>query len=245
MKFKNILGKGEKATIENITSDFVSLASHQLRTPLSAVKWTTEILMSKKAGPLTAKQQQYLREIYRSNERAINLVNDLLDVSRIQEGQIHLDLRTTRVEDIIEEIIEDFYTLIKAGKISVNFEIINGPLPKIETDTEKVKRILINLFSNAVRYTPGGGKIRIEAEKNRSFLKISVADTGVGIGREDQKKIFSKFFRSTKVIKFAPDGTGLGLFISKALVEALGGKMDFKSTEGKGTVFFFTLPFKS
>ena len=98
MKFKNILGKGEKASIENISSDFVSLASHQLRTPLSAVKWNTELLIAQKSGKLNDRQLKYLKEIYRSNERAISLVNDLLDVSRIQEGEIHLDLRPTKVE---------------------------------------------------------------------------------------------------------------------------------------------------
>src|SRR3990167_5724496 len=100
MKFKNILGKGERANIENISSDFVSLASHQLRTPLSAVKWNTELLIAQKFGKLNEKQLRYLQEIYRSNERAISLVNDLLDVSRIQEGEIHLDLRLAKVEDI-------------------------------------------------------------------------------------------------------------------------------------------------
>lgn len=245
MKFKNILGKGERASIENITSDFVSLASHQLRTPLSAVKWNTELLLAKRAGPLNRKQLKYLQDIYRSNERAISLVNDLLDVSRIQEGHIHLELRISRVEDIIEEVINNFDSVIKAGKFSFNFEIINGPLQKIETDSEKLKRVIINLLSNALQYTPAGGKIRIAVEKLPTSLRVSVADSGVGINKDDQKKIFEKFFRSTRVLKLAPDGTGLGLFIARSLVEAMGGKMGFTSTENKGSKFYFTLPFKS
>src|SRR3989344_9083225 len=132
MRFKNILGKGEKASIEKIQSDFVSLASHQLRTPLSAVKWYTEMLIAQKAGKLNRQQIQYLNEIYRSNDRAINLVNDLLDVSRIQEGSINLELRPIHVEKVIEETLDNLGTLITASKIRVNFEIKSGPLPVVE-----------------------------------------------------------------------------------------------------------------
>ncbi len=242
MKFKNILGGGGKASIESITADFVSLASHQLRTPLSAVKWNSEILLSQKSGRLNQKQHEYLREIYRSNERAINLVNDLLDVSRIQEGRIHLEFRPTKVEDAIEEIIDNFNTLIRASRVSINFEIINGPLPSIETDREKLQRIVVNLLSNSIKYTRAKGKIRIAVEKNKNHLKISVSDSGIGIPKADQAKVFKKFFRSPNVIKLAPDGTGLGLFIAKSLIEAMGGKISFHSQEGKGTTFYFTLP---
>lgn len=242
MRFTNILGKGEQANIENIKSDFVSLASHQLRTPLSAIKWFAEMLLAQKQGKLNAKQLEYLRDIYRSNERAINLVNDLLDVSRIQEGQIHLEFRPTKVEKVIEEIIDSFNTLIKASQVSINFEILNGPLPPIETDQEKLKRIIINLLSNSIKYTPAQGNIHMAVEKSNDHLTVSVSDSGVGIPKEDQSKIFNKFFRSQNVIKLAPDGTGLGLFIAKSLVEAMGGQINFKSKEGKGTAFYVKLP---
>lgn len=244
MPFKNILGKGEKASIENITSDFVTLASHQLRTPLSAIKWNTEILLSKKLGKLDGKQTKYLQEIYRSNERAINLVNDLLDVSRIQEGKIHLDLRPTRVEDVAEEIIDSLQTLIKASQVSIDFEIINGPLPKVETDQEKLKRIIVNLLSNSIKYTHSAGKIKITIVKNKRHLTISVKDSGVGIPRTEQQKVFQKFFRSANAMRLSPDGSGLGLFIAKSLIDAMGGKMWFDSKQDKGTTFFFTLPYK-
>lgn len=244
MKFKNILGEQTKANIENIQSDFVSLASHQLRTPLSAIKWYSEMLLSKKQGPLTSKQLQYLREIYRSNERAINLVNDLLDVSRIQEGNIHLELRPTRLEGVVEEVIDNFTMLIKSSGVTINFEIINGPLPAIETDREKLKRVIVNLLSNAIRYTEAKGKIRIALEKVKNKMKVSVEDDGVGIPKKDQARIFSKFFRSVKVIKLAPEGTGLGLFIARSLVEAMGGKISFTSEEDKGSTFYFVLPIK-
>lgn len=245
MKFKNILGGHEKANIESIKSDFVSLASHQLRTPLSAVKWYAEMLMAKKHGDLSDKQQQYLREIYQSNQRAINLVNDLLDVSRIQEGQIHLELRPAKIEHVIEETIDGFASAAAASNITVNFEVINGPLPAVEVDQEKLKRVIVNLLSNSVKYTPQHGTVRITVQKDPGQFTISVIDTGVGIPQEDQKRVFDKFFRSPNVIKLAPDGTGLGLFIAKSLIEAMGGKIGFRSEEGHGTTFNFTLPLKS
>ncbi len=240
--FKNILGTKGRVNIENISSDFVSLASHQLRTPLSAVKWNTEILMSQKQGKLTRKQLETLRVIYRSNERAINLVNDLLDVSRIQEGMIHLEFRPTKVESVVEEIIDSFNILVKTSHVSINFEIINGPLPQIEIDREKLKRVIVNLLSNSIKYTPAEGKIRISIEKKPKVIEIRVMDSGIGIPKVDQKKIFSKFFRSPKVIKLAPDGTGLGLYIAKSLIEAMSGKITFQSQEGKGTTFVLTFP---
>ncbi|MDP3993656.1 MAG: HAMP domain-containing sensor histidine kinase [Candidatus Doudnabacteria bacterium] len=242
MKFRNILGKREKVNIDTIQSDFVTLASHQLRTPLSAVKWYTEILLSERYGKLNAKQREYLEEMYRSNERAINLVNDLLDVSRIQEGQIHLEFRPTRVEKVIEEVIDNLETLIRVSKVIINFEIINGPLPEIETDQEKLKRIVVNLLSNSIKYTGAAGKVRLSVERKPNDLLISVEDSGVGISKADYSKIFKKFFRGDNVIKVTPDGTGLGLFIAKSLVEAMDGKIGFESLEGKGTRFFFTLP---
>ena len=242
MVFKQLLRKTKPVDIESIKSDFVSLSSHQLRTPLSAVKWYAELMLSKKAGKLNEKQEQYLRQIYRSNDRAINLVNDLLDVSRIQQGQIHLEFRPTKVETIIAEAQENLYDLIKAGKIAIDYEIVGGPLPSVNTDPEKLKRIMSNIIGNAIRYTPAGGKVRIAAKKDKDFIVMAVSDTGVGIPEADKKKIFDKFFRSQNAMRLAPDGTGLGLFITKSLIGAMGGKISFESEEGKGTTFRLSLP---
>ena len=245
MKIKNILGKsGSKVSNQSIQTNFVSLASHQLRTPLSAIKWYLEILLSLRTGKLNKKQTQYLKEIYRSADRATNLVNDLLDVSRIQEGEIHLDLRPIKIDKVVEEIIDNFSTLIRSSQVNINFEIINGPLPEVEADQDKLKRVIVNLLSNSIKYTPAGGKIRIAVEKKKNFIRVSVEDSGVGIPQEEQMRIFQKFFRSANVIKLAPVGTGLGLFIARSLVEAMGGKMGFASREGIGTTFYFTLPLK-
>lgn len=242
-KVKNILGRGEPVSMENIQYDFVTLASHQLRTPLSAVKWYTEIML-KRSGPLTKKQRDYLLEIARSNERAISLVNDLLDVSRIQEGQIHLEVRPLRVEKIVEEIMYNYDSMIKATHVNIDFEIASGPLPLVETDPDKLKRVMANLLSNAIKYTPRGGKIRILLEKKGKNIAVSVTDSGIGIPKAEQSRVFGKFFRSRNVLKLSAEGTGLGLFIVKSLVETMGGKISFTSEEGHGTTFSFTLPVK-
>src|SRR3990167_636466 len=209
MGFKNIFRRQDRANIESIQSDFVSLSSHQLRTPLSAIKWYVEMLLSQKQGKLTEKQLLYLQQISRSNERAINLVNDLLDVSRIQEGQIHLEVRPIRIEKVIEEVVDNYNTLIKSSKVNVDFQIVNGPLPEVEADQDKIKRVVMNLLSNAIKYTPAGGRIQMILEKSKHYITVSVVDSGVGIPKEDESKIFEKFFRSQNVIKLAPDGTGL------------------------------------
>lgn len=245
MRFKNILGSSEKTNIESIQSDFVTLASHQLRTPLSAVKWYAEMMMEQKNGKLSEKQARYLHEIYTSNQRAINLVNDLLDVSRIQGGQIHLELRPTKIEPVIEETMDTLANNVRANKITLNFEVMNGPIPPVEIDQEKIKRVIMNMLSNSIKYTPAQGTVRIAVKKDERAITVSITDSGVGIPKTDQKKVFSKFFRSPNVIKLAPDGTGLGLFIAKSLVEAMGGKIGFRSEEGHGATFYFTLPLKS
>src|SRR3989344_6554546 len=189
-KLKNLLGSGEKVNLQNIQYDFVTLASHQLRTPLSAVKWSCEILLAGRAGKLAKKQEEYLREIYRSNERAIGLVNDLLDVSRIQEGKIHLEIRPLQVQKIIEEIIDSHGTLIKTAGVSLDYQIVSGPLPMVETDPDKLKRVMVNLLTNAIKYTPPGGKIRVALETKGANILISVADTGGGIPKNEKDRGF-------------------------------------------------------
>lgn len=244
MRFHNILGRPKKEKLDHIQTDFVTLASHQLRTPLSGIKWYIEMLLSGRAGKLTEKQAEYLKQIYRSNERAINLVNDLLDVSLIEEGHVHLELRPVKVEQVVEEILDNFSALIKSSKVRVNFHIVGGPLPPAIADAEKLKRVIVNLLSNSVKYTSGGGLIEIKVQPNQHHLIFSIADSGVGIPVADQRSVFQKFYRGQNVARLSPDGTGLGLFIAKSLIGAMGGKIWFESEEGKGTSFYFTLPTK-
>lgn len=236
--------KDQSSLEERLKTDFVTLSSHQLRTPLSAVKWFTEILLTQRAGKLNKKQQDYLKEIHRSNERAIALVNDLLQVSRVQEGKLHLDPSEVDLPALVQEVIDADRALINANRIAINVEIIRSPLPKISVDKIKIRRIIQNLLSNSVKYTPHGGHVEVRVKNAGREVICSFSDSGVGIPADQQSKIFERFFRGTNVTKLQPDGTGLGLFIAKSLIEAHGGKIWFQSIEGQGTTFYFSLPVK-
>lgn len=237
--------KKEDIQIEKLKTDFISLSSHQLRTPLSAVKWFTEILLEQRAGKLNKKQVEYLKEVHHSNERAIALVNDLLQVSRVQEGKLHLDLTLFDFSALVEEIIEANRQEFTGKGITINYEVVNGPLPKVLADKIKLRRVVENLLNNAIRYTPRGGKVELKLKGTGKSIECAITDSGVGIPANEQDEIFSKFFRATNVTKMQPDGTGLGLFIAKALVETHGGKIWFESYENQGTTFYFTVPIKA
>ena len=237
--------KKPKSLEEQLKTDFVTLSSHQLRTPLSAVKWFTEILLQQKTGKLNKKQVDYVNEIHRSNERAIALVNDLLQVSRVEAGKLHLDLSKVDLSSLLDEVIGANKLSLESNQLSFHFEIVRGPLPLVNIDKAKIKRVFQNLLSNSINYSSRGGHIDIALKKTEKDIVFSVADSGVGIPVEQQERLFEKFFRGSNAAKIQPDGTGLGLFIAKSLVEVHKGKIWFESTEGKGTTFYFSLPIAS
>ncbi len=227
---------------EQLKTDFVTLSSHQLRTPLSAVKWFTEILLTERNGKLNKKQIEYLKEIQRSNERAIALVNDLLQVSRVQEGKLHLDLIAVDLSSLVEEVVDASRSLMTNNDISFHLEVVNGPIPRLKLDKVKVRRAIQNILSNAIKYTPRGGRVDVMIKRDSKEVLCSIADTGVGIPPDQQPHIFERFFRGGNITRIEPDGTGLGLYIAKSMIEAHGGKIWFESAEGRGTIFYFSLP---
>ena len=234
--------------VEKIKTEFVSLAAHQLRTPLAAIKWSLKMVLDGDLGKITSDQKDVLNKAYQSNERMIRLINDLLNVTRIEEGRYIFRKLPVHLEKIVDSVIEDVKEEIERKKILFSFERPAKPLPKIRIDPEKIRLVIQNLIENAVKYTPEKGKITVVLEmvefKNPPSKEIifSVKDTGVGIPQQEQDKIFSKFFRGSNVVRMDTEGTGLGLFISKNIIEAHGGKIWFESEEGRGTIFYFTLP---
>jgi two-component system sensor histidine kinase VicK len=222
--------------IDKAKNEFVTLASHQLRTPPTAVKWYTESLLSHPAN-LDEKQKKYLHEIYRSNKRMIYLVNSLLNISRIELGTFVVDTSLTDMRDGIRVILEELVPMIKEKNLSI-YKHFDEPLPLISIDPRLMIIILQNLISNAIKYTPFGGSITIgltiSPEKDMVF---SVSDTGCGIPADQQKKIFTKLFRADNANDYDPDGSGLGLYITKSIIDQTGGKIWFESTEGSGTAF--------
>jgi len=230
--------------IEQMKTEFVSLAAHQLRTPLSAVKWTLRMVLDGDLGKITKEQRDFLEKTYSSNERMINLINDLLNVARIEEGRYLYKLSPSKIEEIVQDIINSYLEEIKRKKIQFSFQKPKEKLPTVEVDKEKIILAIQNVIDNAIRYTPKGGRVTVSLKRANMKIELSVKDTGVGIPKDQQDRVFSKFFRAANVIRLETEGSGLGLFIAKNIIEAHGGKVWFESEENKGTTFYFTLPVK-
>lgn len=230
--------------LDKMKSDFISIAAHQLRTPLSAIKWSIKLVLDEDEGKINQGQKELLSKGYMSNERVINLVNDMLNVSRIEEGRFGYIFSREDFDKALKIVIESLEKEVSIKNIDL---IVSKPddLPPVLMDGQKIILVLQNILENAVKYTPEKGKIEISVNLVKNNLIVHIKDNGVGIPKEDKKKIFSKFFRAGNVVRMQTDGSGLGLFICKNIIEAHGGKIEFDTEEGKGTEFSFTLPVTS
>ena len=230
--------------IERMKTEFVSLSAHQLRTPLSAIKWTLRMLLDEDLGAITEEQREFIEKTYKSNERMINLINDLLDVTRIEEGRYLYKPTLTQIEPIVQFVINSYKEEIERRKLKIEFKKPEKKMPRVKVDVEKIRLAIQNLLENAIRYTKSGGEISVSLRDLKKEIEFSVRDTGVGIPKDQQARVFTKFFRAANVRRMETEGSGLGLFITKNIVEAHGGRIWFESEEGKGTTFYFTLPVK-
>jgi PAS domain S-box-containing protein len=226
--------------VDRAKTEFVSLASHQLRTPLSIINWYTEMLLGGDKGELDEGQREYVREIHNSGHRMIDLVNALLNASRIDMGTLAISPKPTDFGAVADVVISELLPQIEKKKLSVTKDY--DAVPKIDADPDLVRVIFQNLISNAVKYTPDKGKISVIVELRDEEVVIKVEDNGYGIPEGQQSKIFTKLFRADNAREVDPDGTGLGLYIVKAIADASGGRAWFKSKEGKGSTFYVALP---
>jgi len=234
--------------VQELKTEFVALSAHQLRTPLSGIKWTLKMLIDGDMGELKEGQKEFLQKIYQNNERMIKLINDLLDVTKIEEGKY---LYYSRSEDIVAALDTVLPPLKeRAKRKGLKFEVIMPKTkpPKLEMDREKIEICMQNLIDNAIKYTEKGEvKVALQYNKKGQKVVFSVKDTGIGIPRSQQKRVFTKFFRATKEhLKSEVEavGSGLGLYITKNIIKAHGGEIWFESEEGKGSTFYFSLPVK-
>jgi len=238
----------EQKKLEKMRTEIVSVTSHQLRTPSSVIKGNLEMILGGDVGKITKEQKEILNETYLGNERMIKLINDLMDVAKIDEGRFELTLEAIQLKDLIAEIIKEILPLAKEKKVSLSYTPPSSPLPKVKIDRQRVKQVFQNLIDNAIKYSriDSKGKVTVEVRKEEEkFLKVVVKDNGIGIPKDEQDKMFERFVRGSNVTKLDPGGgTGLGLYIAKAIIEQSGGKIWFVSEEGKGTTFFVTLPYK-
>jgi len=229
--------------IEKMKTEFVSVAAHQLRTPLSAVKWIVRMMIDGDLGPMPDNQKEFLERTYKSNERMIRLVNDLLNVSKIGEGRFLYNVKSENLGKITKMVISDLSEEAEKRGLQLEYRKPNSDIPNIKMDTEKLTLAIHNLVDNAINYTKTGGiGISIKFLKKENNILFTIKDTGIGIPQTQQKRIFSRFFRTTNALKTETEGTGLGLFIAKNIIESHGGKVWFESKENKGSTFFFTLP---
>jgi len=244
--------------IDRAKSDFVALASHQLRTPLSIIKWYVDFMLEEDAGPLNQDQKRYLREVYKSNEHLIELVNALLDVSRIDVGTFAIKPEPSDLIQIAESALEVISKEVKEKNINLIKKFDQG-LPKINLDPKLTKTLFQNILYNSVKYTPEGGTIGVNIKKRKNDILIEMFDSGCGIPSDSQPNIFTKLFRAENVKKIESEGTGLGLYIVKAIVDKSGGKIWFESkfiepAEGEepvkekageiNTIFYISIPLK-
>lgn len=236
----------EKREIERMRSDFISIVSHQLRTPLSAIKWFMEILLEGDVGKLKAKQTEIIKETYENNNGLIKFVNQLLNVSRIENNRLSINPETINLNNEVEKIIKEIKPLLKEKKQKFTFKNLEDESMTIKTDRNLLKNVLDNLLVNASKYTPDNGNIGLEiTKKDGDTLLFAISDTGIGIPAREQKKIFGRFSRASNAINYNASGTGLGLYVVKSILNMIGGKIRFESEENKGTTFFLEIPTES
>ncbi|OHA17305.1 MAG: hypothetical protein A3C79_03235 [Candidatus Taylorbacteria bacterium RIFCSPHIGHO2_02_FULL_45_28] len=228
--------------IDRAKSEFVSLASHQLRTPLTAISWYTEMILRGDVGTVVPTQRKYLEEIYKGNQRMIDLVNTLLDVSRIELGTFNSDPKPIDIFALASSVLNEQKQRIKQKKLTL-IPTFASNISTFLTDPKLLRIVFQNLLSNAIEYTPSGGTVGFTISSDtKDTIDVQVSDTGYGIPKDQQNKIFTKFFRADNVRNKDTGGTGLGLYIVKSIVENFGGKIWFESEENKGTLFHAHLP---
>lgn len=229
--------------IDKAKSEFVSLASHQLKTPLTAIRWLLEALQSGAAGPFTPAQQGYLDKIQQSTMNTIGIVNDLLNVSRIEMNRLATQLEELDVKAMAESVIAEQQHAADARRIALT--LTAAELPHVQADRNALRMIVQNLISNAIKYTPEGGSVRCDlsiAGARQQAIYLAVADTGIGIPADEQPRVFEKLHRAANAQALAVEGTGLGLYVVKTVIERAGGAITFESREGKGSTFTVTIP---
>lgn len=233
-------------------SEFLANMSHELRTPLNAIIGFSEALSEGLYGPLNEKQKEYLKDIERSGIRLLNTINDIIDVSRIEAGAVTLENAEFSLKELLFSSEAIFREKAKMHNIEMTYSVEEG-LDIIKGDQRKLKQILVNLISNSIKFTPDGGKVNVIAKRavnkygdkvDADFIEISVEDTGIGIDEKDVPKLFQAFQQLESPYQKRYEGTGLGLFLIKRLIEMMGGKIWVQSEKGRGSKFTFVIPLK-
>jgi PAS domain S-box-containing protein len=230
----------EQKELDRIKTEFLSLASHQLRAPLANLKWYIDFLLKRRAESLTQEVTGYLAKMYRRNEDMIELVNTLLNLSRIEMGRVKVEREHVDISVLARSVVEELEPAMQEKGLILNADI--NDRVELETDGKLIRIVLQNLLSNAIRYTPQGGSIAVRLSPEQGGVDIEVQDTGIGIPPEEQGHIFQKLYRAANAREMEANGNGIGLYMCKALLEGMNGSIDFTSISGEGTTFKVHLP---
>ena len=227
--------------IDQMKNEFVSTVSHELRTPLTSIKGYVDLILDGDAGDINEIQEEFLGIVKENSDRLVDMINDMLDISRIESGRIRLKVEPVNLADSIEGAVDSFRAVLNQTGRTIKTRVPES-LPVVAVDRDRVGQVLINLISNALKYSPEGGDVTITAKHTDGSVQVSVSDKGMGISREDQKKLFTKFYRVDTAMTREIGGTGLGLSITKSIIELLGGRVSVRSKLGEGSTFSFTVP---
>ena len=224
--------------------EVVYLAAHQLSAPLSSMKWFFEMLLNGDFGEINEEQREGATQVLEKNNHLIYLVKDLLDAAKFSNGKFIINSKPCDIKDVVSSVSRFFKDEIEKKKIEFRFPESSERLPKIMADEIKIKLAIQNLFDNAIKYTPAGGKIEVSLKNRGKYIEFKIQDSGIGIAKKQKSMIFNKFFRGSNAEKQDPAGHGLGLFFVKNIAASHGGKTWFESRENEGSSFYFTLPIR-
>jgi len=235
-------------SLEDAKSKFISVTTHQLRTPLAAIKWTLDMATKGQLGTVNDEQKKFLGKGLESTNRVISIVNDLLKIDSIDEEHTRYEFHPADLVKLTEDVLFEFHNQSEIKKIRLNFVRPEASIPYLDIDASKIRIALENLVDNAIKYTIEGGEVAVIISDRRlnsaeGAIEVSVSDSGIGIPAGETSRVFQKFFRAGNAIQKEPDGSGLGLFIARDIIEKHGGAIWFKNRlNGQGTIFAFTLP---
>ncbi len=242
--FREIQDKSrELETANKHKSEFLANMSHELRTPLNAIIGFSEVLLERLFGELNAKQDDYLKDIHSSGKHLLQLINDILDLSKVEAGRMDLDASSFDLPSAISNAMTLIRERAQAHDITLALDA-DPSLGEFTADERKFKQILLNLLSNAVKFTPDGGRIEVSARREKDDVVVAVHDTGIGIAPEDQEVVFEAFRQAGRNYTNKQEGTGLGLALTRKFVELHGGRIWLESEPGKGSTFTFTIPIR-
>ncbi len=229
--------------LDKAKDEFISLASHQLRTPLTSVKGYVSMLLEGEAGKITPEQREFLDYAYRGSQRMVSLISDLLNVSRMSAGKFVLERQPVDLHALVLEEVAQLQQHASAKRLKLAYIPSPQPIPTLNLDETKTRQVVMNFIDNALYYTRKGS-VTVTLKQTGHKIKLKVVDTGIGVPRAARAKLFGKFFRASNAQAIRPGGTGLGLFLAKRVIEEQGGTILFDSVEGEGSTFGFSLPIK-